>query len=186
MALQATLIPLPAVRKCTKCKNILPLAEFYKHTTGRDGLNAWCKPCFKQLVLKYAATPKGRKVRNKTNARNRLKVNGRVLALWHAARARAESRNLEFTLTKQWVLERLQRGVCEISGEKFDYSAPGRKASSNPYAPSIDKIDANRGYTPDNCRVICWAFNMAFGYWGEATFLTLFKAYLAHKGDSEI
>lgn len=181
MAIQATLIPLPAVRKCTKCKAILPLAEFYNNKTGRDGLSAWCKECFQKAVLQYAKTPKGRAVRNKTNANTRRKPYGRALMLWHAARTRAQKNGLEFTITVEWVRERVMAGRCELSGLPFDFSVIGKKSNGKPYSPSIDKKDAFRGYTPDNCRVICWAFNVAFGHWGEEVFIRMFQAYLAHK-----
>lgn len=181
MTSQAALIPLPAIRKCTRCKEILPLAEFYNCKSGRDGLNAWCKKCFQAGVLRYAKTPKGRQVRNKTNARNRRKPYGRALALWHATRTRAEASGIEFTITVDWVRERVVRGYCELSGIKFDFSAAGTKSRGLPYSPSIDKVDSYRGYTPDNCRVICWAFNCAFGHWGEDVFVRMFKEYLIHK-----
>lgn len=38
---------------------------------------------------------------------------------------------------------------------------------SNPYAPSIDRINPGKGYTKENCRVIVMALNAAMGCWGE-------------------
>jgi hypothetical protein len=181
MAFQAALIPLPAIRKCTKCKETFSLSEFYNNKTGRDGLNAWCKKCVQACILRYAKTPKGRAVRNKTNKNTRRKPYGRALVLWHAARVRAHKNALDFTLTVEWVREKVMAGHCELSGIPFDFSEIGKKSNAKPYSPSIDKINSHRGYTPDNCRVICWALNSAFGHWGEEEFVKIFTSYLNYK-----
>jgi len=41
------------------------------------------------------------------------------------------------------------------------------------YAPSIDRIDARRGYTADNIRIICWAANLLLGTWGDEPAVTV-------------
>lgn len=38
---------------------------------------------------------------------------------------------------------------------------------SHPQSPSIDRRDNNKGYTEDNCRVVCYWYNMAKGPWEE-------------------
>lgn len=32
-------------KKCTKCKKVLPISEFYKNRSTKDGLSRWCKDC---------------------------------------------------------------------------------------------------------------------------------------------
>jgi len=157
------------------------LTGFFKNKGKPLGLSSWCKKCCQAAVLKYAKTPKGLRVRNKTNANNRRKPFGRALAMWHGARTRAQKNGLEFTLTVEWARERVLHGRCELSGIPFDFSEIGKKSNAKPYSPSIDKINAHRGYTPDNCRVICWALNSAFGHWGEEEFVKIFNTYLKHK-----
>jgi len=39
-------------KKCTKCKKIKPLNDFWKHTGHRDGFNSQCKNCCKKNYLK--------------------------------------------------------------------------------------------------------------------------------------
>jgi len=56
---------------------------------------------------------------------------------------------------------------CLLSGVPFSLEALGHGAAPRPYAPSIDKIDARRGYTADNIRIICWAANLLLGTWGD-------------------
>lgn len=35
-------------KKCKKCGRELPVTEFYKKSDTRDGLQTWCKECFKE------------------------------------------------------------------------------------------------------------------------------------------
>lgn len=39
-------------KKCTRCGRELPVTEFYKRTDSPDGLQAWCKECFKKPTKK--------------------------------------------------------------------------------------------------------------------------------------
>jgi hypothetical protein len=48
---------------------------------------------------------------------------------------------------------------CEATGIPFDNSYEGTFINMNPYAPSIDRIDSNKEYTIDNCRLVLTAFN---------------------------
>ena len=35
-------------KKCTRCGRELPVTEFYKKSKAPDGLQIWCKECFKK------------------------------------------------------------------------------------------------------------------------------------------
>jgi len=37
-------------KQCTKCKEVKPLSEFYKHKAGKDGLTSYCKSCIREQV----------------------------------------------------------------------------------------------------------------------------------------
>lgn len=41
------------VKVCTKCKIEKLLSEFFKCKNTNDGLNSWCKSCFKEYQKKY-------------------------------------------------------------------------------------------------------------------------------------
>ena len=73
-----------------------------------------------------------------------------------SSKSRATKLGLEFDLTPRWVQEKIKKGVCEATGIPFG-------DENTPFVPSIDRIDPNRGYTQDNCWVVCWAFNRAKG-----------------------
>ena len=93
-------------------------------------------------------------------------IEGRAKSLLKNARNRAKKKNLDFNLTLEWVLEQLETGVSPLSGMKFSYEVSLDCCKRNPFAPSIDKIDSKKGYTPDNCRIITTYENMAISEYG--------------------
>jgi len=93
-------------------------------------------------------------------------IEGRAKSLLKNARNRAKKKNLDFNLTLEWVLEQLETGVSPLSGMKFSYEVSLGGCKRNPFAPSIDKIDSKKGYTPDNCRIITTYENMAISEYG--------------------
>lgn len=79
------------------------------------------------------------------------------------------------TLTKEWIGEKLKKGVCEITGIPFNYEARG-KYTRQPHAPSVDRINTeNKNYVPENCRLVLWAVNNALAEYGEDIMMPIFK-----------
>lgn len=71
---------------------------------------------------------------------------------------RAKQRSLPFDLTDEWLQTKLNKNSCEATGLSFDHT---KKPFINPYYPVIDRIDPTKGYTQDNCQLVCWMFNNA-------------------------
>lgn len=46
------------MKYCTGCKTEKPLQEFWKNKSVADGLQAWCKPCWKAVTAKRRNGPK--------------------------------------------------------------------------------------------------------------------------------
>jgi hypothetical protein len=64
------------MKLCSKCRQLKPLEEFYKQASSVDGLQAWCKGCYRQRDRdSYAADPEA--------AHKKLKA-------WRAARKAAD------------------------------------------------------------------------------------------------
>ncbi len=98
-----------------------------------------------------------------------------------AARSKAVERGLEFNLTfEQWVA--IARGVCtycgrvntqrlelkHCSGEK-----KGQPRCNGPFVyTGVDRVDASRGYTEDNCVPCCYQCNIAKLDWTYQEFVT--------------
>lgn len=50
-------------KRCSKCKEIKPLSEFYRNRSKRNGLENCCKICSEKTIKKYNQTERGKKVR---------------------------------------------------------------------------------------------------------------------------
>jgi hypothetical protein len=102
------------------------------------------------------------------------KHRGRLLIA--EARRRCKKRGLAFDLHghESVIEERVQRGVCEMTGLPFDFHNQGTGWNS----PSLDRIDPRKGYIYSNIRVICFGMNAAMGSWGELVLRNMLEAWL--------
>lgn len=85
-------------------------------------------------------------------------------------------RKLDFNLSAIDVQELLAESEwrCAVTGVGFSMRVvSGRR----PFAPSIDRIDNSKGYSKDNCRMVCAATNIALNVWGEQVFGVLARSY---------
>jgi hypothetical protein len=98
---------------------------------------------------------------------------GRAGYLLRSAKQRCEN----VTITRQWIQERLDRGVCEVTGLPLISLGPG-DAIKNPWAPSLDRRVSGMGYTPENTRVVVWIYNVAKGSWKHEDILVMAQALL--------
>lgn len=69
---------------------------------------------------------------------------------------------------------------CALTGIRF-MSKSTRSSAFNPYAPSIDRIDATKGYARENVRLVIWAINLMLCDWGEATFSNVARSYIHNR-----
>lgn len=93
--------------------------------------------------------------------RTRNTPNVRAYHIWNNARKRAKKNDIPFTITLDWLKERLDR--CAVTGIELDTSIGPGSGNGNPFAPSLDQITPRSGYTPENTQVVCWIYNCAKG-----------------------
>jgi hypothetical protein len=157
------------MKQCTVCNSVLPVTEFYKHTTSKNGILACCKKCHSLKI--------DRKKQNDWAAEYAKTVKGRAKRLRNSAKKRYYG--LEPEITQEWLEEKLKKGVCEFTGLPFDFN-PSTEFFKNPYAPSLDRIDSkNKCYTPENTRVVLSLVNLALNEFGEKAAAPIIKAMAA-------
>ena len=96
----------------------------------------------------------------------------RPLAILRRARTGAKSRGKKFGLNERVIKEIVRRagGRCEVSGIPF---SAVEVAGVRPFAPSLDRVDSTKGYLPENCRLVCYAVNVALHQWGDEVLLRI-------------
>ena len=131
------------------------MSQFNKNKTKKDGYKTECRDC----VDLWKSSVKGKASRLYASCKRRTKLSKGTL-----------------TITKDWIEERLNAGVCEITGLPFNFSGRG-KFTRQPYGPSIDRKDPqNPNYTPENSRVVLWAVNCTMAEYGMDIMLPILKA----------
>ena len=100
---------------------------------------------------------------------------GRAITLHGNARKRSKKRGVEVYITVEWIEEHLKRGTCELTGIPFSFEPPPEGYTRRQDAPSLDRIDKTKPYTPENTRVILWAVNCALAEYGTHAMLPILE-----------
>jgi len=145
------------------------------HTAKRRTSTAVCTECEKGYIANYKKSPKYLKTRRAIAERYGLTISGRAYRIVLSARIRAKRYALEFNLTTKDIEKRLRLMKCEITGLDLVLARNGT-TNYNPWAPSLDRKDPKKGYTKQNTRLVCVAYNVAKGEWSEDVLRTLVSA----------
>mmetsp|Transcript_518 Transcript_518/g.2218 ORF Transcript_518/g.2218 Transcript_518/m.2218 type:complete len:278 (-) Transcript_518:263-1096(-) len=124
---------------CTHCETFKPSHSFYLRRGPDWKPKANCKDCCCVNEYRYACTLRGTVHRMVANAQMRSKL-----------------RKLECRLSVDFVLDTLlsQGGRCFYSGVPMTYTTP-----HSDWRLSLERIDNDLGYTPDNSVLIVAEFN---------------------------
>lgn len=178
---------------CSECEKELPDTEYYFNKQG--GRRHACKACVKiKNREKYNSDPELRKKRQeralryaeneqwlidrKTRSANFYKsMRGRAKTLFKGIERRSSKHPEDVDFDYTFILEKLEKGVCEVTGLPFDFDRVDDKFH-NPYAPSVDRIDSSVGYTKDNTRVVIWQYNLMKGEISDEELLELCKVII--------
>jgi len=90
---------------------------------------------------------------------------------YSSAKSRSKYKNLEFAITLQDLLSQWdsQNGQCALSGINLLIPKNTGESLKDPFMASLDRIDSNRGYTPDNIQWLCLVGQFAKNSFTEST-----------------
>jgi hypothetical protein len=170
------------MKKCTRCKTI------------QIDSGSWCKECTKEYNRNYRKNHKKKlqklnKQWRSVNAEHYREIKyeyysskkGRMVELCKSAAKRAKQKHIEYTLSSSFLEElwSIQEGKCALTRIEFQIPQERTGGKASPFAPSIDRIDCSKGYTPDNVRLVCVVVNYALNEFGEDVFRQICQAYLS-------
>jgi hypothetical protein len=134
---------------CTSCNSLKNVSYFKKRKKGIAGLSSACAACILKSDIKYKNSERGF-----------------LMEIWNSVKKR-KNKNIECSINSfeefrgLWEEQKEQRGwVCPYLGIKMTHerykNTNGKKTGTN---LSIDRIDTNKGYTPQNIIFCSWAAN---------------------------
>jgi hypothetical protein len=97
----------------------------------------WCKVYKSEANVKWHST-----------------LAGRCKLMLGNAEERARKKELAFDLTEDWLMSKLKRRKCEVTGIELDFNRV--KGYRNCYTPTLDRKDSNKGYTQENSQVVVY------------------------------
>ena len=124
------------VKACTRCHKIKNISEFYSDERRNDGLKSSCKACDNLSMLNYSHTKLGI-----------------VTRIYLDQRSRSKRRNMALPTYSKQELKKWLYGQ-ELFHELFDnWNA---SEFDRLLAPSVDRLDDYKPYTPDNIQLMTW------------------------------
>lgn len=184
-------------KQCTKCEQWKATEYFYSRKGGKFGVAAWCIDCsniymrsrhqLSDVKEKRSQRHKNlrltsQKYRDEAKARGTkfyASVEGRAKTLLNNARKSPISEIFPCSVTLEHIIKGIQAEKCPVTGFPFELGNQHQLITNrkkNPFAPSIDRIDATKGYTNENTRIVIWQYNMAKGELTDAELLFLCRA----------
>lgn len=171
--------------KCLRCGDIKSLSAFGRNQSKSTGYQDWCKACTADYNRKRNEKEGWRSRGEYFSWPERLYWNAR-----RSAKAKKYSRKfsaeLDVSIDQKWVQEQLSKQGfrCYWTGVPFDMDLSRR--DTNPRSPSLDRLDNNRGYTPDNVIICMWCVNRMRGATSVAEFSEIIHQIkiTTNRGDS--
>lgn len=102
------------------------------------------------------------------------------------ALSRDKMRGRKSDITPEWAWQQMeqQNFLCAVTGISFLVRAKSRRA--NPYSPSLDRIDNDKGYERGNVQLVLFAVNLMRLDWGNEVFDHIARAYVQREQSQTI
>ena len=141
--------------ECKTCKKFKCITKFPRKLNVKNNKYYYerrCENCrYKHKVKNYNILDYAKAYKEKVEST----VEGRASLMRNRCKQRAKKYGYEFDLDKDLIINKLKKGVCEATNIPLVIS----NLDYNPYAPSIDRINSNKGYTNDNIQVTSMIYN---------------------------
>lgn len=152
------------------CGQVLPVGEFY---LTKRGLHNTCRACDSAKTRRWREENPEKSRETSRKASEKWRRENPILRKARDLKSFAQDAGPS-DIDLDWVMKRLDRGVCELKGIPFVYE------KRHPFLPSIDRIDASQpGHMKDNCRIVLWGLNAFKGTASEEVFLQCLEAVSA-------
>lgn len=133
---------------CMNCNQYKYVSEFWGNKMNSDGLQTYCKICSKNRTHECASS-----------------FEGYMKYLYTSLKQNALKRNITVDITSNDIINlyHYQCGKCSLTGRTMTHTRQdpdktvGAKYHNN---ISVDRIDSNKGYTPDNIQLVCAIINI--------------------------
>lgn len=166
------------MKKCSKCGKIKNVFCFVKNKQCKDGYAQTCKECnnkynrerkqkntamlAEKRRKRYAET-KGKEAKKREQERKmKFPLRVRCQLLRSGMRDRSKRKGLDFDFnyfTVNYLMKRLEENpYCECCGKTLDIKYKEDK-KFNDSSPSMDRVNAKKGYTKNNVAILCWECN---------------------------
>ena len=140
-----------------------------KNWTNGYFVEYWLKP---ELFKKHNFTDRSGNKRTVNKLASTLLTHARNRCFGTPSRVAAGRMptNGNITITPDWIIERIEKGICEATGDKLTTQ------TKQPNTASLDRIDPNNpDYTPENSRIVTWQFNNMKGVYTDEEFIRVAK-----------
>jgi hypothetical protein len=161
-------------KRCSSCKKLLPIYNFYKNKRSSDGLLSQCKDCHneyikkdriknpekhKQYRIKYYNVPINKLQHTLTmieyNKKNPIKT-------WLRGTLNRHSKKYVVNVTTNQLYEKFKLIThCPICGKEINFDYGKVKIMNN--SPSLDRINNEKEIRIDNVQLICNQCNITKG-----------------------
>ena len=131
------------MKRCSKCKEDLPIKEFGTHTQNRDGFASWCRKCDRKMKRNWCAL--------------------HPHARWaYVSMACHKRKGCTLKFDRAWLTDKAKEVThCPWCGDKIKWGPKNGSVLHN--SPTLDRLRNSKIMTKRNVEIVCHRCNSAKG-----------------------